>query len=244
MAVGVARRAINLVLAANLVLLVCLGAVSEIALNVYGLRDGYGLVKMANLSFEGNLPTWYSSLLLAACAAALILIAHLGAKEGAAHLWHWRALAVIFLYISLDEAVIIHETFNSPLRTALELQGVFYFAWVVPVAALLAVFLLAYLRFLKSLPRRSRLLFILAGAVYVGGALGTELPISAWYERHGGDNIGYGLLNLAQESLEILGASIFLSALIDYLGRAFGVVTVRFVGSCGQLRPACGQPTR
>ena len=55
-------------------------------------------------------------------------------------------------------------------------------------------------------------------------------PIGAWYERHGGDNIVYGLLNLAQESLEILGASIFLSALAEYLGSTFGTITVRFHG--------------
>ena len=206
----------------------CLGFASEIALNFYGIRDSYGFVLMGNLSYEGNLPTWYSSLLLGSCAVLLFLIARLTAKAGAGHVWHWRVLALAFLYISLDEAVLIHETFNAPLRTALGLDGMLYFAWVVPFAGLLVVFLLAYLKFLRSLPRRFSFLFILAGSVYVGGALGTELPVSAWYAEHGGDNLTYGLLNLVQESLEILGASIFLSALLGYLGATFAGLSIRF----------------
>ncbi len=228
MHLGLTRRKINLVLAGAFLLLFGLGTASEIALNIYGVRDFFGLLRVVNLSYEGNLPTWYSSLLLFSCAAVLFLIAQLTAKAGASYVWHWRALGLIFLYISLDEAVMIHETFNSPLRAALEFDGIFYFAWVVPFAGLLAILLLAYLRFLLDLPRRFRVLFILAGAVYVGGALGTELPISAWYEMHGGDNTVYGLMNLAQEPLEILGASIFLSALLGYLAAAFDGLTICF----------------
>lgn len=197
-------------------------------MNFYGIRDSFGFVLMANLSYEGNLPTWYSSLLLCSCAVVLFLIARLSAVAGNRFVWHWRILGLIFLYISLDEAVMIHETFNSPLRAALAFDGMLYFAWVVPFAGLLVVFLLAYLSFLHSLPRRFGFLFILAGAVYVGGALGTELPISAWYAEHGGSNLTYGLLNLVQESLEILGASIFLYALLDYLGAAFAGLAIQF----------------
>ena len=228
MHVSLAHRTINRALGLTLFLLVGLGVGSELALNVYNIRDTYELILMTNLSYEGNLPTWYSSLLLWSCALVLFVIAHLTARSEARYAWHWRTLGIIFVYISLDEAVMIHETINSPLREALALDGIFYFAWVVPFACLVVVLLLAYLRFLLNLPRLFRVSFVLAGAVYVGGALGTELPISAWYAAHGGDNLVYGLLNLGQESLEMLGASIFLSALLGYLSATFGTLTIQF----------------
>jgi len=208
--------------------LVACGTAAEIALNVGGLRSAFGLVPLFNLSYEGNLPTWYASLLLLACAALLFLIGQLAASGRLPYRWHWRCLGLIFLYISIDEAVMIHESLNAPLRDALALGGIFYFAWVIPFALLLLVLFLAYLRFLLRLPRRFGALFVLAGAVYVGGALGTELPISAWYEVHGGDNLVYGLLNLGQESLEILGASIFCAALVGYLAAQFGTLRIVF----------------
>lgn len=203
------------------------GTAAEIGLDLAGRRADFGPISLFNLSFEGNLPTWYSSLLLLVCALLLLLIAHLSAAAGLPYPRHWRVLGLIFLYISIDEAVMIHESLNAPLRSALAVGGIFYFAWVIPFAAFLLLLLLAYLKFLLHLPRRSGALFVLAGAVYVGGALGTELPIGAWYDAHGGDNLVYGLLNLGQESLEILGASIFCAALVGYLAARFGGLRVK-----------------
>lgn len=203
------------------------GTAAEIGLDLAGRRADFGPISLFNLSFEGNLPTWYSSLLLLVCALLLLLIAHLSAAAGLPYPRHWRVLGLIFLYISIDEAVMIHESLNAPLRSVLAVGGIFYFAWVIPFAAFLLLLLLAYLKFLLHLPRRFGALFVLAGAVYVGGALGTELPIGAWYDAHGGDNLVYGLLNLGQESLEILGASIFCAALVGYLAARFGGLRVK-----------------
>lgn len=224
--IALSPRTVAWLLGAIFLGLLACGSAAEIARHVGGPRSGVGLAPLFNLSYEENLPTWYSSLLLLACAALLLLIGQLTASAGLPHRWHWRVLGLIFLYISIDEAVMIHEILNAPLRAALSLGGVFYFAWVIPFAAAVLLLFLAYLRFLLHLPRRFGGLFLLAGAVYVGGALGTELPIGAWYARHGGDNLVYGLLNLGQEGLEILGASIFCAALVGYLAARFGGLRV------------------
>ena len=224
----VSSKAVGSILGSAFVLLFLCGAAAAIALDTRGVGFAYGLVPLMDLSYEGNIPTWYSSLLLFACACLLLLIGQLTSQDGQPYRWHWRLLGLIFLYISIDEAVMIHESLNTPVRTALGVGGVFYFAWVVPFAAVLAGLPLVYLKFLLSLPPRFRILFVIAGAVYVGGALGTELPISAWYEAYGGDNLVYGLLNLAQEGLEILGASLFCWTLIDYLAAQFGGLRIVF----------------
>ncbi len=203
---------INRVLGSLFALLTAAGLLSEAA------RHGGGglseLAAFANLSEEGNLPTWYTSMLLLACSALLFAIAWAERRDRG----HWLGLAVAFLYISVDELVVIHETLNEPLRQAFGLGGALYFGWILPFGALAAALGLLYMRFLGRLPATVRLLFVTAGLVYVAGAAGTELPVGAWYARHGGDNLVYGLLNLWQESLEILGLSVFCSGLFAYVG--------------------------
>lgn len=52
----------------------------------------------------------------------------------------------------------------------------------------------------------------------MGGAFGTEFVISYWWDTHG-DGLMNGSLNVAQESMEIAGASLFLAALLRHMAR-------------------------
>jgi hypothetical protein len=165
------------------------------------------------LSYEQNLPTWYSSSLLLLCAVQLTFVALSATQRNARFRFHWWLLALVFFYISLDEAATIHES----LSRLFDLGGVFYFGWVIPAAIFVGAMALSYLRFLWQLDRRTRWQFILAAALYVGGALGVELLLGWWTDVYGTKNLGYGMIDLAEESLEILGASVFLIALLDYL---------------------------
>lgn len=209
---------INCPLACLFLGLTGLGALAEISRHFAlspGLRE---IAVFANLLEEGNLPTWYISMLLLACAALLMAIAANRTRAKDRDGWRWLLLAVAFLYISVDELVMIHEGLNAPLQDALGASGILYFAWVLPFGALAALLFVGYLGYLARLPRLVRLLFVAGGLLYVGGALGTELGVSVWYERNGGDNLVYGLLNIWQESLEILGVTVFCSGLFAYIG--------------------------
>lgn len=176
-----------------------------------GLRPLLGFL---SLSYEQNLPTWYASGLLLCCALVLVAIARDAALRGAPHRRHWWGLAAAFFYLSMDEAVGLHEHLGGWL----ELDGVLYFSWVVPAGAAVLMFGLLYLPFLARLPARPRWRFLIAGVLYVSGALGMELPLGYWTERHGNDNLVYALIDLVEESLELLGVSLFLVALVEYLG--------------------------
>ena len=216
------RRLLGVALA----LLFAGGLWAEVMLNVAGEPEMRGLVPLLNLSFEANLPTWYSAALLLTASLLLGLIGAAKRRAGDRFARHWLGLAAAFLYISADEAAVIHESLNGMLRDAFAFDGVLYFGWVVPAGLLLLVLAAVYARFLRALPRRFAVLFVAAGAVYVGGALGTELAISLWYAGHGGSNITYGLLNLVQETLEIAGVSLFVWSLLAYLGEAIGGLTL------------------
>lgn len=176
-------------------------------------RERNEWVYLLGLSYEQNLPTWYSSSLLMICAVLLWLVATAHHREKGPFTWHWRILALLFAYISLDETATIHEN----LSELFDFGGALFFGWVIPASIAVVLLGIFYLPFLLKLPRRAARQFIVAGAFYVGGALGVEFALGYWTDLHGNKNLGYGLIDLVEESMEILGVTLFLLALIDYL---------------------------
>jgi len=170
------------------------------------------LVGLFSLSYESNLPTWYSSALLLACAVTLTAIAP-AAPPGQAR--YWSLLSAVFGYLSIDEAVGLHEQLNEVVH----LGGPFYFGWIIPAGAAVLLVGAAYLRFLRALPAETRRRFLVAGALYVGGALLMEIPLGLWTEARGDGGLGYALIDFAEESLEMTGATLFLLALLRHAAR-------------------------
>lgn len=82
----------------------------------------------------------------------------------------------------------------------------------------MTVFGLAFLGFLSHLPRDTRRRFVLAGSLYVSGALVMELPLGYWTDIAGSHNLTYALIDWVEESLEIAGLSIFAYSLVRYSG--------------------------
>lgn len=177
------------------------------------LDDSMDWLYFFGLSYEQNLPTWYSSSLLLLCAVQLALAALVATKQRTPFRMHWWSLSLIFFYISLDEAATIHEG----LSRLFDFGGVLYFGWVVPAAIAVLALGLIYLPFLKHLDSSTRWNFVRAGCFYVGGALGVELLLGYWTDMHGTKNLGYGLIDLLEESMEILGVSLFFVALLEFL---------------------------
>ena len=177
------------------------------------VRHGFAydepLVSAWSLSYEGNLPSWYASLLPLICAALLAWIAAGEDRDRG----HWRALALGFLYISIDEAVGLHELLSALFET----EGVLRFGWVIPAAAVVLVVGLSFVGFLRRLDRNVARRFILAGAIYVTGAVVLELPLGWWTEHHGDDSFGYAMIDWCEETLEFIGLTLFASTLLERL---------------------------
>ena len=215
--VALARSRLALGLGVGMAIVSSAGLLAEILKDALRLRGDQGLVPIFSMSYEQNVPTWYSSLLLFTAAALLFVVGAAARKSRAPFAFHWYALGVGFIYISLDEVASIHESFGF-----LRLGGVLYFSWVIPAAAVVVLVGLSYLRFLKHLDPKTRARFLIAGAIYVGGAVGMELPLGYWTERAGTNNLVYGLIDWVEESMEVLGVTLFVLALVDHL-RARGV---------------------
>ena len=196
------------------------GLAVEIAQNSLGLDDPYDLVDLFSLSYEANVPTWLSASMHATSAILLALVASGKRQIGAPFVRHWWGLSIVFAYISIDEFVTLHEGMNAWF----DLSGALYFGWVIPATILVSVFVLSYWRFLAHLPWITRFRFIRAGAVFVGGAMGVELILGYWTDLHGSDNLGYALIDWVEETMEMAGVGLFISALVAVLANQTGQV--------------------
>jgi hypothetical protein len=175
-------------------------------------------IDLLDVDEEDNIPAWFSSSVLILCSVLLAVITSAAKKAYERYVLHWATMSIIFVVLSMDEAAYAHERFNEPLRSFLDTGGILYFAWVIPGGALVIVFVLAYLRFLLSLPTETRRLFVAAGALYVSGAVGLEMLGGLQADLYDESNLTYAALVTAEEFLEMTGAILFLYALMRYTG--------------------------
>lgn len=170
------------------------------------------IVSFLSVSSEGKIGTFFSGITLLSCALLLGIIAYAKFQERERHRALWVLLSLIFLYIAFDEVTVVHEQIGMQIGTALGASGLLR-GWVAPALICVALIGLAYLRFLIDLPRRSRLLFVTAGVMYVFGALGMEV-VGRWY---GTRDLVYGIIATIEEIFEMGGIIVFVYALLDYL---------------------------
>jgi hypothetical protein len=174
-----------------------------------------GFVKLFDLNLESNIPSWYSSCALLFCAYLLAHIAYL--KKGFSYSGHWKVLSFIFVYLSADEAAALHEKWNFLLHPLIHTTGPLAFPWVIPFSIFVIIVLLSYLKFLGHLVTRIRWLFLAAGSIYVGAALGSELIEGYLLGDSGIETFAFQLAVALEEFLEMFGIVIFIYALLSYL---------------------------
>jgi hypothetical protein len=206
-----------------------------------------GLLAFLSLFYVGKeaaIPTWYSSFTLLLSSGLLAMIAVAKRQQGESYARHWLGLSIIFFFLSMDEVVQVHETLGgAEVQTflsdslGLDAGGLAHSLWVIPGAALVLVFVLAYVRFLVGLPRQTRRLFVLGGTLFVLGALGFEAisgllvsdygGIENWSNKGAVPKILFAALTSIEELLEMLGVVVFIYALLSYMGAHMKGLTVR-----------------
>lgn len=227
--IQISPKKVALIMSAIILMLMMVGILGQYYKFFIG-DDPFLLKIVDKLDLDGesnNLPNWYQSSTLLLSSFILTIIALLKRAEKNADFRYWGILAVIFMYLSLDELVSIHEQATLPLRQAFELNGYFYLSWVIPGAIVVLIFFFAFLKFLQRLEPRTRYFFIAAGAVYVFGALGLEMIDAKYLQQHEAQISGikmageiafnYALLTAAEEFFEMAGIMIFIYTLLSYL---------------------------
>ena len=163
-----------------------------------------------DVNSERNVPTAWSALLLLACAVTAALLAVRGSG--------WLLVAVTCGFLALDESFELHERLGGLGASVADDR--LHFAWVVPGAALACVVGLLLLQRLRTQPLEVRRRLVVAGAVYLTGALVLEALSGQVLRGYGAGGKAYTLVTSAEEGLEMAGASLLLAALLLQLRHA------------------------
>lgn len=215
--------------------------VSQYLKYAHGLHYQWGLEQQFNLVNEANATAWFSSMILLVSAGLLTVVARCEWETGGKDTRHWAGLAGIFYYLSLDEAAQIHEMFK--LFDGLHPTGLFYYSWIIVGCVAVATVGVLYLGFLTRLPAESRWLFVLAGTLYVGGALGIEMLESRYQYVHGTwKDLPYALLVGVEETLEMSGITLFIYAIASYLARYGITFSLRFADDAATIAVPSPKP--
>ena len=211
-----------------LVTLNLIGIFLKHSLNIKRADDNFfNLIQTFSLDAESSLPSIYSSFTLLLCSVLLAIIAKYKYQETNRYRLHWKFLALIFLYLAIDEGAAIHELSLEKTRSAFNASGFFYFAWVIPAIVLFSLFVLIYLKFTLSLPRKTRFLFILCAATFVGGAIGIEMIGGQIKTMALSGSFIYDLTTTVEETLEMVAIAAFIYTLTDYLKKYVKPVIIR-----------------
>lgn len=206
-----------------------------------GMPEFYGLVRMFDMGVEANLPTFFSAFQLLVVSLVLVVIGLSKRQAKDAYAAKWLLLALIFFLLAADEVSEIHEMAVRPFREFAPwlATGVFYWAWVLPATVLVAVVAWRYAGFVfHYLPAETRKSTVIGAALFVGGAIGVEMPEARYVEQHGLNNFPYAIFVVVEEVLEKLGILVFLAGLIRYCDRHLGVVEFEVVPAGAQAIPA------
>ena len=185
----------------------------------------YGLVSLFDFDTEKNIPTFYSATAILYSSLLLFFITFIHKNNGCRFLG-WMGLAVIFLFLSIDEISSIHERLSKPVRSLLDTSGLLFSAWVIPYGLAVVVFVAAYLRFLIRLPKKIMFLFVVSGIIFVLGAVGIELLEGRHYELYESTDLIFAIFYTVEEFLEMFGIVLFIYTLLTYIESEFGFLAI------------------
>lgn len=185
----------------------------------------HGLARQFDLKLEANAAVWWSSVqLFAAAAAALAVAVAVTARRDAGtggRPLPWILLAVAFLVLSVDETAQFHEKAGIHFSAWFgEVRGLTdggwpAFAWLLALLPLIALFVAnaaALACWTFRMHRPSGWLLIAGLAAWLG-VLAAEF-VQAQLVRAGLPRSFQGVI---EEGLEVLGASLFLAAMLQLL---------------------------
>jgi hypothetical protein len=202
-------------------ILVGIHVLTQLAIVAYSDFTGRDwLTIMFGLGVEANLPTAFSSGLLLFSGLLLGTVALQKRRSGAPFAFQWALLSAVFLFLGLDEVASIHDNISKPLNRLYKTEGALMYVWVVPYGLAVAFLFLSLLKFLFQLPAATRRLFLLAGFLYVGAAMGIEI-IQAFTNSQGSNISPLAFMSVTvEEGTEMIGMVVFIYALLSYIQKS------------------------
>lgn len=204
-------------------------------LHVNQSTAAYYATALFSVEEESNIPSLYSALALFAAAGVLLCVYFCYRRHDRKSRGFVIFLSAVFVYLSLDEAIAVHERLTPVTGHLIPQAEVLYTMWVVPGIVFVSLIFLASIQFLRRLDPPTRTLVVTSGAMFVGGAIGLE--IAAWmYLRDNDPDTVYVLYSAGEEFLEMSGVGLFIFALLRHLETDFGGIRIT-IGMPADARP-------
>lgn len=174
-----------------------------------------------NFNAEKNIPSTFSSLLhlFASFSLALVGFSRLNINTSKAF---WFFLSFIFLFLSLDELLRIHENITGPLSGLMAETGTFIYSWTLYYGIGLLILGMLVLKPLIALPDKTRNQFIIAGGIFVFAAIGMENLAGRHIHSKSiapGDIIIHPdifIFSTIEETMEMMGVIFFIYAVLRF----------------------------
>lgn len=179
-----------------------------------------------DVNSEANLTTYYSVTMAMLSAFLLFIIAYFKNAAKDKYRIHWAALAGFLLYISMDDASVIHEKSSKYLKGFSDLGGWFEYKWVFIGLVVIGILAIAFFQFWLHLDNKYKALFLASAAMFFGGAVGTEMLGGHWAYSNGSKNFTYVLFNTLEQSLQYAGLILLAFSLLLYIKTYFPLFSV------------------
>lgn len=192
---------------------------------------------------ELSVGAWYSStvwLLLGLCAALAGVLAP-------RHRPSWWLFALVSIVAAADETAALHERLifvGDWLRPYVPFQP--HYSWIIPGAIISVLVVVLLIRVVWALRPKITLTLVIAGVIFLAGAL----VIETWTglvqrDAGGGFTSFYMALSHIEETFELVGVSLAIIALSSMfqLHRDSGSMSVRFAGYRAPKREPGAEPT-
>ncbi len=165
---------------------------------------------------ESSIPTWVSQFLFLLISASAILAAYLEKLKTKKVMW--LLIAITALMGSIDEVATLHENILQFLHVLFFDESnatAFANAWVIIIPFVLTFALLFTIKAIKVLPKKTLQLLVIAMVIYITGAVFVDILTSSDTGLTGFKS--QGLLVGLEELLELIGLSITLYAIVNYI---------------------------
>lgn len=182
-----------------------------------GDPEKFDFVQMFDLDMEANMPTVFSSLILASSALCFYLLASLPDEIKNKHRKYWLGLSGVFLFLSFDEGAKIHEKIGDFTEDFVDASGYLFYPWVLSYGVLVLFLGVVYLKFFLKMEKKVFRSFMLSAFIYLSGAIGFELLGANESSAHGTDTVLYSVLYTIEESLEMFGVIYLIWILLSLL---------------------------
>ena len=186
----------------------------------------FGLVPLFDLNRENNVPSFFSGSLFLLNGMLVWLVGQLPTLPHRSKVW--AGLAAVFVFLSYDELFGIHEHLTRPMREALHTTGLLYYPWMIAYAVPLLAVIAWFFPTWRRLEAVARTRLVVAGSLYVLGAVVMEMIGGAYDEAFGRRTLGWGLLVAVEEALEMAGLIVLAHALFMLLRPSAGGAPIVF----------------